>query len=30
MLQALLDRTFPGWTDKDWKKLNSLYWSNLK
>ena len=30
MLDALRDRTFTGWTDKDWRKLNALYWAKME
>ncbi len=30
MLQTLLERTFPGWTDRNWNKMNSSYVKSLK
>jgi hypothetical protein len=29
VLKKLLDKTFPGWDDKDWTQFNASYWKEL-
>src|SRR5262245_30577789 len=29
VLDALLEKTFAGWTDKDWESFNACYWKEL-